>query len=279
LYDMRRKRPRTDPRAPHKRSAPFAGHTLAIPLRCSRSCPDHWRDRGPPFPSPHDGRPPDTNLPGCCTVLAPVLGFDWITQLCIGLSWVRRWPRSSVAPRAALEPPTRQLPRRVHWRHPRHAPAALLSSCTFRGSCWSPHVRKQLSSRRQSTAPLGTTCERRHRVSLSRYTVLLHARPAPPPLFFVRSRGLPPVYRGLVLCLPHPRSVPTWSPNRCAAPPRSGSASSRNPLHTFVSFCVLPPPFCVLAVPLFPPFRGCPVGQHVAPRRLPHAHSSPFTCL
>jgi len=49
-----RKRPRTDPRAPLKRSAPFAGHTVVIPQRCSRSCPDHWRDRGPPFPSPHD---------------------------------------------------------------------------------------------------------------------------------------------------------------------------------------------------------------------------------
>jgi len=103
--------------------------------------------------------------------------------------------------------------------------------------------------------------------------------PPTPPSFFVRSRGLPPVCRGLVLCLPHPRSVPTWSTSRCAAPPRSGTASSRTPLHTFVIFCDLPPPFCVLALPLFPPFRGCPVGQHVTPRRLPHAQSSPPTCL
>ena len=109
---LRRKRPHTDPRAPHKRSAPFAGHTLVIPHRCCRSCPDHRRDRGPPFRSPHDGRPPNTILPGFCTLSAPVLVFDWIIQLCIGLNWVRRWPRSSVAPHAALEPPTRQLARR-----------------------------------------------------------------------------------------------------------------------------------------------------------------------
>jgi len=239
---------------------PLARSRAPLPFPTRLEAPVHDLPRVLPSVSPSPGILLDHTA-----LYRPQLGTSLAAQLC--------------GPQRCIGATNTPAPPAVHWSHPRHAPAAPLSSFTWRGSCWSPHVQNRYQTVASAPHLWEPRADDATRCLLAAIRFFCIRAPPTPPAFFVRSRGLSPVCCGLVLCLPPTRSVPTCSTSRCAVPPRSGTARSRTPFHTFVSFFGLPPQFSWLALPLSPPFGGFPVGQHVAPRRLPHAHYSPPTGL